>query len=96
MTDTVAQSGPPQFVDPGEKASRYRWLVVTLLFMAMVINYVDRQTIGVLKPTLSAEFGWSETDYADLVFWFQASYAVAYLAFGRIIDRIGESWRIRI
>lgn len=92
MTDTVAQSGPPPFVDPGEKASRYRWLVVTLLFTAMVINYVDRQTIGVLKPTLSAEFGWNETQYADLVFWFQASYAVAYLAFGRIIDKIGARW----
>ena len=45
---------------------RYRWIVVILLFTAMVINYVDRQMIGVLKPTISAEFGWSETDYADI------------------------------
>lgn len=87
MTDTVVQPAIPE-----ERASRYRWLIVTLLFMAMVINYVDRQTIGVLKPHLSEEFGWSETDYADLVFWFQASYAVAYLAFGRIIDKIGARW----
>ncbi|HYE42736.1 MAG TPA: MFS transporter [Caulobacteraceae bacterium] len=93
MTDAARGAMPPGAGDfPTERASRYRWLVVSLLFMAMVINYVDRQTIGVLKPTLSAEFGWSETDYADLVFWFQASYAVAYLAFGRIIDKIGARW----
>lgn len=73
-------------------AGKYRWLIMWLLFAAMVINYVDRQMIGVLKPTLSAEFGWSETDYADIVFWFQASYAVAYLCFGRIMDKVGARW----
>ncbi len=72
-----------------ERMTKYRWLICGLLFAAMVINYVDRQTIAVLKPTLQAEFGWSESQYADLVFWFQASYAVAYLFFGRVIDRIG-------
>jgi ACS family hexuronate transporter-like MFS transporter len=71
------------------RMTKYRWLICGLLFAAMVINYVDRQTIAVLKPTLQAEFGWSEMQYADLVFWFQASYAVAYLLFGRIIDKIG-------
>lgn len=67
----------------------YRWIVVALLFTAMVVNYVDRQALGLLKPELEKEFGWRETDYADLVFWFQCAYAVAYLAWGRIIDRIG-------
>ncbi len=80
------------FVPDETRIGRYRWVVVALLFTAMVINYVDRQTIGLLKSDLSAEFGWSETDYADLVLWFQASYAVAYLAFGRIIDKIGARW----
>lgn len=74
---------------PAAATGRYRWVVVALLFTAMVINYVDRQALGLLKPQLEAEFGWSETDYADLVFWFQCAYAVAYLAWGRIIDRIG-------
>lgn len=68
---------------------RYRWVIVALLFAAMVINYVDRQTIGFLKGDLSKQFGWNETNYADLVFWFQAAYAASYLAFGRIVDRIG-------
>ncbi|HEY2357142.1 MAG TPA: MFS transporter [Phenylobacterium sp.] len=71
---------------------RYRWVIVGLLFTAMVINYVDRQTIGFLKGDLSKQFGWNETNYADLVFWFQGAYAISYLAFGRIVDRIGARW----
>lgn len=77
---------------PAARIGRHRWLIVTLLFAAMVINYVDRQTIGLLKGDLTREFGWSETDYADLVLYFQATYAIAYLAFGRIVDRIGARW----
>jgi ACS family hexuronate transporter-like MFS transporter len=73
-------------------AGRFRWVIVTLIFAAMVINYIDRQTLGLLKADLTKEFGWSETSYADIVFWFQASYAVAYLGFGRILDRIGARW----
>lgn len=69
-----------------------RWIVVALLFAATVINYVDRQMLGLLKPTLSVEFGWTETDYADIVFVFQAAYAVCYLLFGRFIDVIGARW----
>ncbi|HEY0435439.1 MAG TPA: MFS transporter [Phenylobacterium sp.] len=71
---------------------RYRWVIVGLLLLAMVINYVDRQTIGFLKGPLSKEFGWSEQNYADLIFWFQGAYAVSYLAFGRVVDRIGARW----
>jgi ACS family hexuronate transporter-like MFS transporter len=74
---------------PAAANGRYRWVVVALLFTAMVVNYVDRQALGLLKADLTAEFGWSETNYADLVFWFQCAYAIAYLAWGRIIDKIG-------
>ncbi len=66
-----------------------RWTICALLFLAMVCNYIDRQMLGFLKPTLSEEFGWSETTYADFVFWFQAAYAVSYLLFGRIVDKVG-------
>jgi ACS family hexuronate transporter-like MFS transporter len=71
------------------RAGRYRWGIVALLFTATVINYVDRQMIGVLKPTLSADLGWSETDFADVIFFFQLAYAIGYLGFGRIMDVIG-------
>ena len=74
---------------PAMKVGNYRWVVVGLLFTAMVFNYVDRQMLGVLKPTLEKDLGWSETAYADIVFWFQAAYAVSYLLFGRFVDRVG-------
>ena len=68
---------------------RYRWVICSLLFAATAINYIDRQTIGVLKPTLQAELQWTESSYADIVLWFQAAYAIGYLAFGPVIDRLG-------
>jgi ACS family hexuronate transporter-like MFS transporter len=74
---------------PTLRVGRYRWMICALLFAATAINYIDRQTIGVLKPTLQAELKWTETSYADIVFWFQAAYAIGYLGFGPIIDRIG-------
>jgi ACS family hexuronate transporter-like MFS transporter len=71
------------------RARRYRWLICGLLFAATAINYVDRQIIGVLKPTLQLEFGWSESDFADVIFWFQVAYAMGYIGFGKLVDRIG-------
>lgn len=71
------------------RAGRYRWGIVALLFMATVINYVDRQMIGVLKPTLSKDLGWTETDFANVIFFFQMAYAIGYIGFGRIVDVIG-------
>ncbi|HYC98724.1 MFS transporter [Brevundimonas sp.] len=85
-----ATTAPIQVTAP--PPGKYRWVIMWLLFAAMVINYVDRQMIGVLKPTLQTEFGWSETDYANIIFWFQAAYAVSYLVFGRIMDRVGARW----
>jgi MFS transporter, ACS family, hexuronate transporter len=86
--------GDPQPADMSIAAGEvsighFRWVICALLFAATAINYVDRQMIGVLKPTLQHEFGWSEIAYGDIVFWFQAAYAIGYLGFGRIVDRIG-------
>jgi ACS family hexuronate transporter-like MFS transporter len=63
--------------------------VVALLFAATAINYIDRQMIGVLKPTLAADFHWSESDFAGIVFWFQVAYAIGYLSFGKVVDALG-------
>lgn len=71
------------------RVGRYRWAITALLFAATAINYVDRQMIGVLKPTISADLGWSETTYADVIFWFQAAYAIGYLTFGKVVDIVG-------
>jgi len=68
---------------------RYRWLIVSLLFFATTINYIDRQIIGLLKPILEKEFKWSETDYAHIVMAFTAAYAIGLLLAGRMIDKTG-------
>jgi ACS family hexuronate transporter-like MFS transporter len=64
-------------------------VICALLFFAATINYIDRQVIGILKPTLQKQFGWSEIDYADIVFAFQLAYAIAFLFAGRLIDKVG-------
>ena len=68
---------------------RVRWMVCGLLFAATAINYVDRQMIGVLKPVLQKDLDWSEAQYADIVFWFQAAYAMGFLVAGRFVDAVG-------
>ena len=75
---------------------RVRWIIVALLFAATAINYVDRQMIGLLKPTLQTEFGWHETTYADIVFYFQLAYAIGYIVFGNIVDRVGARLGMRV
>ena len=70
-------------------AGNYRWTICALLFFATTINYIDRQVIGLLKPTLEQDFHWSESDYAKIVMAFSAAYALGLLVFGRIVDRIG-------
>lgn len=71
------------------RAGRYRWVIVGLLFAATAINYVDRQMIGVLKPTIMGDLGWTETDFANVIVWFQLAYAIGYIGFGRVVDLIG-------
>ena len=68
------------------RVGKFRWTICGLLFMAATINYVDRQVIGILKPTLQTQFGWSEIDYGDIVFAFQLAYAIGYLFAGRVMD----------
>ncbi len=72
-----------------KKSGTYRWTIVALLFFATTINYLDRQVIGLLKPTLEKELSWTESDYSKVVMAFTASYAIGLLIFGRIIDKIG-------
>ena len=74
---------------PAGRIGRFRWTICGLLFLAATINYIDRQVIGILKPTLQAQFGWSEIDYSDIVFAFQLAYAIGFIFAGSIVDRLG-------
>lgn len=66
-----------------------RWTICALLFFATTINYMDRQILGILAPTLQQEIGWDEKQYSNIVTAFQAAYAIGLLGFGRIIDTLG-------
>jgi ACS family hexuronate transporter-like MFS transporter len=66
-----------------------RWGICALLFFATTLNYIDRQVIAILKPTLSNQLGWNEIDYSNVVFAFQVAYAIGYAGAGRLIDRMG-------
>lgn len=72
------------------KIGNYRWVICALLFFATTINYVDRQILGYLKPTLELEFNWTESDYANIVTVFAGCYALGYIIFGNIIDKVGS------
>jgi ACS family hexuronate transporter-like MFS transporter len=67
----------------------FRWTICALLLFGTTKNYMDRQVLGVLKTTLQHDFGWNEIDYSNLVFAFQAAYAVGMVIVGRFIDRVG-------
>jgi ACS family hexuronate transporter-like MFS transporter len=67
----------------------YRWTICGLLFFATTINYLDRQVLSLLKPALEEEFGWTNTQYANIAAAFQLTYAVALLFAGRFVDRLG-------
>ena len=100
--ELAAEISPP--LEPGEtlagtiaaaatgavkRVGNRRWMICGLLFFAATINYVDRQVIGILKPTLQTEFGWTELDYSWIVFSFQTAYAIGLLFVGKLMDRIG-------
>jgi ACS family hexuronate transporter-like MFS transporter len=67
----------------------FRWVICAVLLLGTTKNYMDRQVIGVLKTTLQHDLGWNEIDYGNLVFAFQAAYALGLLVIGRLVDRLG-------
>jgi ACS family hexuronate transporter-like MFS transporter len=67
----------------------YRWVICALLFFSTTANYLDRTVLSLLEPRLAAEFGWSNSDYANITSIFLFVYAISMLFAGRIIDRIG-------
>lgn len=86
---SIAAAPPAGVAGALTRTGYTRWIVCALLFFASTINYIDRQVIGILKPTLQQQFGWSEIDYGDIVFAFQLAYAIGLLLAGRLMDRVG-------
>ena len=84
LTDTN-----PTIMSSTTKPGGYRWTICSLLFFATTINYLDRQVLSLLKPMLEDEFGWTNSQYANIASAFQFTYAVCLLFAGRIIDKLG-------
>lgn len=86
---TVSITAPLQTPAADKPRGRLRWMICGLLFLATTINYMDRQVLGVLKPTLLGELHWSEIDYSNIIAAFSAAYAIGYALGGWLMDRLG-------
>lgn len=86
---TIVDESTFTSIDAAERPSSYRWTICALLFVATTINYVDRQVLGVLAPTLQRALNWTEADYGDIVSWFSLAYGFGFLAAGQLIDWFG-------
>ncbi len=73
----------------GTRMGRVRWTICAMLFFATSINYMDRQVIALLKPTLAHSIGLTEIAYGYIVDAFQLAYAIGLLVAGRVVDKIG-------
>lgn len=69
--------------------SRLRWLILGLLFLSTVINYIDRQALSVLLPTLRTELSLSSSDYGAITTVFLLAYTLAQVPFGMWVDKVG-------
>jgi MFS transporter, ACS family, hexuronate transporter len=66
-----------------------RWLVITLVGLATVINYIDRTALSVMWPGIAEELGMGQQDYANIITVFMISYAIGQSLFGKIFDALG-------
>src|SRR5713101_2362893 len=90
MADTTAfNNQTPSTLSAGTRLGRVRWTVCAMLFAATSFNYMDRQVIAILKPTLEHSIGMTEVGYGYIVDAFQVAYAIGLLAAGRLIDKLG-------
>jgi ACS family hexuronate transporter-like MFS transporter len=77
-------AGTPRRTIPG-----VRWWIIGMISMLTVINYIDRQTLSVLAPTIRDAFGMTNTSYSRVVTMFLLGYTISQAVSGKILDRIG-------
>jgi len=69
--------------------TNFRWIILTLLFIATTILYIDRSALGILAPDLQKSIGWSEEQYGIINSVFMIAYAICFILMGTLIDKIG-------
>jgi MFS transporter, ACS family, hexuronate transporter len=72
-----------------QRIGNYRWYICALLFFCTTINYIDRNSLSVLKTTLQGELGWDDVDYGTITTAFTFAYAMFPSVIGIVIDRFG-------
>ncbi len=68
---------------------RRRWLIIAVIFLAIVFNYFDRQIVSILKPVIKKEFRLGDDGYAFILNIFTVCYALMYPVTGWLVDRFG-------
>ena len=72
------------------RKTNFRWTICALLFVALVINYLDRQVLSLTwKDFIAPEFGWTDADYGLITGVFSIVYAVSMLFAGKFVDYMG-------
>src|SRR4051812_22475949 len=71
------------------RVGNYRWVICALLFFSTTINYIDRNSLSVLKTTLQSALGWNDVDYGWITTAFTFAYAMFPSLIGFFVDRFG-------
>jgi ACS family hexuronate transporter-like MFS transporter len=71
------------------KIKGLRWWIIILIFIATVINYIDRTAFALLWPEMGKDLGMDNADYAIMLNVFMATYAVGKFLSGKLYDKIG-------
>lgn len=66
-----------------------RWWIIGLIALVTIINYIDRNALAIMWPSISKDLGLSKDDYKWIVIVFMLAYAVSQSISGKIYDRIG-------
>ncbi|MDD6516305.1 MAG: MFS transporter [Prevotella sp.] len=73
-----------------KKATKFRWVICTMLFLATLVNYMDRQVLSLTwKDFIAVDFHWNDNDYGNITAIFSIFYAIISLFAGRVIDWLG-------
>lgn len=71
---------------------RRRWMIIAVIFIAIVFNYFDRQIVSILKPIIKKEYGLGDDGYAFVLNIFTICYALMYPVTGWLVDKFGAKW----
>jgi MFS transporter, ACS family, hexuronate transporter len=69
--------------------SNFRWIILSMLFLATTVLYIDRSALGILAPFLQKSIGWTEQQYGLINSVFMIAYGLSFIIMGRFIDVIG-------